>query len=279
MSVVPDYPDYSPHVATAQQIAATGAPLLNLSALVTSKVNQSIAPSGTIFTNPQIMTQPGYEIRVQLSTTAGTAVPFGRIDLFWVDQPSGVQIGVDSYHMPAATGPGMWTAYMRGVTKASTLNVVLNNLDGTATMTGTIYLLQSSRVYPADEIHYSNADNASQAVAGFTLPVLPTDNTVLGMVSGLVVNASSSSNPYLFGIGDGLTGVGVNMNAGVLASVVMEIAAAPSSAYVANNPLFAGTPPGPAFQFAAPRCPLRVIIVNQATTAVTLTWSLVRIPA
>jgi hypothetical protein len=274
--VTADFPDWQAPQAHATAISVTGAPLLNLSSLVTSLVNKTVLANADIFTGPQQITQPGYEIRIQLGCPNGTAVPFGRVDIFWTDKSSGVQIGVDSYHIPAAGAAGQWTIYGRGPTKASVMNVTLSNLDAANSMTGTIYLIQNSRVYDTDDWFYSNADNAGLGVPGFTMPSLPVDNSVLGFEDNGLIGASSAVE-FLCGMHNGAVQFAYEVNTGAAANLTVRLRPAPNSEYAAHNILGAQAAPPFTFQFAGPRAPVIVRLVNAATTGMNISWSLLRL--
>lgn len=278
VSVLSDVPDWQPHVAQAEQIAATGVPLLTAAAVVDRQIGQVIAAGATLIGTEEVFSQIGYEMTVQAQCSAASATPFVSVNLLWEEGAFNTLIDTDTFIVPCSSNVNTFTVLGKGPSKADRCTVSILNLDSAHSVTVSYTLMQNSRVYDRDRWHWYNGAVNLAAVPGFVLPTVPADESVLGMVGGQVIGAGASTTAALFGMYDGLIGVGININVGTLANLVMQIAAEPNSNYVANNPLFAGTPLTQAFTVAGVRAPLRVILNNTGTTSMTVTYSLVRIP-
>lgn len=273
MSVVGDFPDWSPHVATAQQIAATGVPLLALPQLAFANPAITPAPGSPYVSPSETLDQVSYEIYVTCQFVAGTAVPFVEVQLRWFDPGNIAQIASDTFIIPGATGSPGFAVRGRGPCKGASVIVAVTNLDAVNTPTVGIRLSQHSRIAPVDDWRWWNAFNSGQTVPGWTLPGLPPDESVLA-VENVTIGASSSVT-RLAGMFAGAVGVGLNVVTGSLSSLTMFLQPQTGALYAANNPVFGGAPPGLAFEVAGVRAPMRLVITNSATTAVSLAYSLI----
>lgn len=275
MSVLPDYPDYSPHVATASQVAATGVPLLTLSNRLYQQATPSLGHGATAGSGHLAVTQIGYEVLINAQFGAGTANPFCQVDLVWVDTTTGFTIARDTYYVPGATAAGGWLTVGKGPTKANQLDVNVTNLDTVNPVTLGVTVLQNSRVYPIDVWRWRNDVDAGLTIPGFTLPSLPADTALLGAVSGASIGASATVS-WLAGMAPGDL---VNYNFGVTASTYRtHVFPAPAGIYGASPELVptvadAGGTVGH-FQFIAPAGPMIVQIANTSTTPFTASWTL-----
>lgn len=276
MSVVSDYPDYSPHVATAQQVAATGVPLLTLATLLVNEGSKTI-PGGNNLTVPAVLvSQIGYEIQVSASVPAAATNPFLLVELQWTDPATGILCGRDDFVVPMGTTGNPFLVIGSGPTKAAQLSVVVFNLEGTQTASVDLFILQNSRIYQRDSWHWDNPSLSGVTVPGFNLPVLPADQSALGYLSSAVVAAGSSST-YLFGMHSGLIQVGLDMGTSAWANVSLRLAAMPGSAYTANNPLYDTSNSPSTFQITGPRAPIRVTLSNTGTASTQLTMSMIAV--
>lgn len=275
MSVVTDYPDYSQHVAQAQQIAATGVPLLHAKNLLESVSSAAVA-GGTLRAGASTaVTQHSYLAKVLLKTGSAATVPFAEIQLSWIDSASGEQVGTDSFIVPCSSSPSPFGVYGNGPVKADTVVCNVRNLDPAVALTVSYKTWQMSRVVLRDNWQWINALNAGANVPGFTVVTPVDDESVLGMLGGVTVPASGQ-NQYLFGMHNGLIQVALDQGGGPWTNVSVLIAAQPNSSYTIDNQVYASVSPPPVFQIAGPRAPLRVILKNTATTAFTATMSLIR---
>lgn len=270
------YPDWQVPKANATQIAATGVPLLAASALL---LQQTFNPAAgaTQSSLGSTFSQIGYDFTVQSSFSVAPTTPFIRVQLEWLDSGTSVRVATDTFVVPASTTPGAFTVHGSGQAKGDQCTVHVTNLDGLQVATVTVLLTESSRVPASDTWRWDNQANAGLTVTGWTLPVLPPDESVLGMQSGAVI-AGGANGSWLCGMHDGLCWFSAQVQAGALANLVFQFAAVPSSAYTANNPLYNVTGAPSAFQFAGVRSPLRLIIHNNGTSSATVTWGLVRVP-
>lgn len=271
-----DYPDWQQPSANASSIAVTGVPLL---ALATLTLQQSFNPAaGATQSSAAIaMTQIAYDITVQSSFSVAPATPFIRIQLEWLDAGTSVRVATDTWIVPACTTPGSFTAHGRGQAKGDQCVVHVTNLDGLQTATVTVLMMSTSRMPPGDSWRWDNGLNAGLTVAGWTLPVLPPDESVLGMADGVTIAAAGTA-AWLIGAHDGLMSVAIQVTSGALSSLVAQLAAEPSSAYVPNNPLYSSASPPASFLAGGVRAPMRFQLHNNATTSVTVTWGITRVP-
>lgn len=280
VSVLTDYPDYSEHVANADQIAATGAPLLALSNTLLKSGVQVIPASGLY--NPSIMntTQLCYEIWMQAQHGSGTTVPFIQLQLAWIDSSSSVGMETDVFYAPSATASPGWTSVAKGPTKGNQLDLLVTNLDASNPATVSIIVLQHSRVYTGEIFRGINASNTGKTVAGFTMPSLPADNGVLGVVSAATI-AAGASTKWLMSPAAGkpvqLTG---NIAGITPASVSLTAVAVPSSVYGGGAVLAAGplTTTEILDTFIGTRSPFTVQVFNNATSG-TLTVNFMAVAA
>lgn len=275
VSVITDYPDYSEHVANADQIANTGVPLLTMSQTLLKSGTQVIAASGLY--NPALMTvtQPSVEILMHAQFASGTAVPFIQGQLAWIDSPSAIGVETDIFYAPGAvTAPG-WASIFKGPTKGSQLDLLLNNLDSVNSATVDILILQNSRTYTDEVFRGINAVNTGRTVPGFTMPVLPGDNDILGIVANQAIGAGASL-PFLFSPHKGLVNVGIEMNAGAVSNLTVSLRNVPDTVYGGGHN-FLGAFPNPVggFQVASGRAPILVHLANSATASITVTCGLV----
>lgn len=274
MSVVSDYPDYAPHVAHANQIAATGVPLLTKSNRLYQQAFPAVGPGNAAGTGTLSVSQIGYEVLLSAQFPLGTASPFCEAQITWKDSTTGFIVDTDSFILTGSTAVGGWSTNGKGPTKGDQMTVKVTNLDAASSAAITITVLQNSRVYPRDKWFGVNNINSGMTVPGFTLPRIPDDETVLGMLGGVSIPATSTSE-FLFGMHSGAIAVGLDQGAGPWTSIGLMIAAVPSSAYTADNPIYAAVAPPPAFQIAGSRSPLRVELHNTATTSFTATMSMI----
>lgn len=276
VSVLTDTPDWAPHVAQAEQIAATGVPLLNLSGLLANLPVFAVAPGLSGGPPTVAIAQPGYEVHVKVTGSAAATVPFVQVTLTWTDPNTGFPMGKDVYYMPVAELGFSWVMYGRGPTKAGELSVKVANLDPAQNVTAGVAILQNSRVYLRDEFWYSNSDNSGLTVPGFSLPTLPPDDSILGFGDSSVVPASGNVE-FLCGMWQGPIVFSYEQNTGASSNLTVRLTAMPATVFSAtHNILGAMAPPAQPYQFFGPRAPIKVRLVNSGTTGMTVTWSLVR---
>lgn len=271
-----DYPDWQTPQSHADKIAATGVPLL---ALATLLLQQSFNPAAGLTQSSAALAVPqiGYDITVTGSFGVAPSSPFIRVQLEWTDAGTSTRIATDTFIVPAATNPGVFTVHGRGPSKGDTVTVHVTNLDVSQTVLATVLLLSTSRIPVTDTWHWDNGLNVGSVVQGWTLPTLPADESVLGMADAVTIGAGANT-AWLIGMHDGLMGVGIQVTSGALSSVVAQLAAEPASEYVPDNPLYSQVGPPSWFQVAGVRGPMRFQLHNNATSSITLTWGIVRIP-
>lgn len=273
MSVIGDYPDWSPHVAHADQIAATGVPLLTLSNRLYQQATPNVGHGATAGSGHLAVTQIGYEILLNVQFGAGTANPFCQVDLVWVDTVTGFTIAHDTYYVPGATISGGFLTVGKGPTKANQLDVNVTNLDSVNPVTLGVTVLQNSRVYPTDVWRWRNDVDAGLTVPGNTLPSLPADTACLGVVNSANIPASTNV-AWMGGMAPGdlvsfcfVTGSS-NYRINLLGLPVAQYGGAAvlvPTAFSANTEVV---------QFIAPAGPIQVVVGNIGTTAFTASWSM-----
>lgn len=275
MSVITDYPDNAPHVATASQIAETGVPLLTASSVITGPGTFAIAGGGSKTYAVSNLAQIGYEALVTASFPAAATVPFIEVSLAWRDSVTNARMWSDSFIVPGATSPAFWVTRGRGQSKADQLIVTVTNLDPAQTVTYNLTVFQNSRIPPTDIWQWDNNSDNGSAIPGFSLPKLPDDESVLGILDGVTI-AASQQNTYLFGMWDGLVNIGYEVNTGTASNLTIKIRPAPDGQYSTHNIIYSATGPPSNFQVAGNRAPLRVIVANAATTAMVMSLSAIR---
>lgn len=268
MSVLTDYPDYSPHVAHADQIAATGVPLLTKSGLLFRQAIVNLGAGQAASTGVLPVSQIGYEVLVSAQTGGASANPFARVAMAWTDSTTGFIVATDTFMMPMATDAGGFTIIGRGPTKADGLNITVTNYDTVTAPVIALTALQNSRVYPADQWRWSGTADAGRTVPGYTLAALNPDETVLGFVGGISLAAGAAST-WLFGMSPGGP---VQLSyglAGVAASNIrVHVFPLPTGLYSGQNDLAGDTVANlsDSVTFYATRSPLAVEVGNIATS-------------
>lgn len=274
MSVVTDYPDNSPHFALAQQVAATGVPLLQKASVLYNDLGRVILGGGSFTEVTKLITQPGYTISVNVQFPAAATIPFVEVRLVWEDQATVSQMNTDTFICAGNTAGAGLTTFLTGRCKGDELSVALVNLDPAQSATITLIAAQDSVVRTRDEARWNTLAAAGTTVPGYTLATLAPDETVMGIVNDLIIPASTTL-PFLFGIGPGLAQFSYEMNNGVAASLMVRMRPQPDTYYAANNWLGDTSAPPFSFQFIAPRAPIVVRLVNTATTSITVTCGMV----
>lgn len=275
MSVLTDYPDYSGHVAHADQIAATGVPLLTKSTLLYRQAIVNLGAGQSASTGVLPVSQIGYEVLVSAQTGAASANPFARVALQWTDSTTEFIVATDTFVMPMATDAGGFTVIGRGPTKADELNITVTNFDTTTAPVIALTALANSRVYPADQWRWAGTADAGRTVPGYALAALNPDETVLGFVGGISLGAGAAGT-WLFGMSPGGP-VQLSYNfAGVTpANIRVHVFPLPTGLYSGQNDLAGDTVANlsDSLTFRATRSPLAVEIGNTATAG-TLTGSM-----
>lgn len=274
MSIIPDYPDYAPHVATAQQIAATGVPLLGNPGQLGTASLAVIAGGGVKAYPVTNLAQTGYHGEFGVTFPAGTAIPFVEVELTWSDAATGFTVATDHYIIPGATSPHTFNVFASGTAKANRIQVSLINLDASNSATVTWVVNQDSITRPHDRWYWNNTIANLGTVPGNTLPTLPDDESVLGILNAVTINAATSAS-FLCGMAPGQLVQFAGNTAGISpGSISMNVFAAPGSVYTAGGLLLQEvlTTAAFGFTFVAPRAPLLATIHNNATSG-TLTVS------
>lgn len=278
MSVLSDYPDYSPHVAHADQIAATGVPLLTKSTLVyrvaIPSIGAGLAPNSGILP----ISQTGYEILVSAQAGAGSTNPYGKVYLQWIDSTTGFIVATDTFYTLQAVESGGFVIAGRGPTKADQVEITVQNYDTVTSGAWTITMLQNSRVYPADTWGFANFADNGRTIPGQTLAGLPGDETSLGVVQGISVPAGGNGT-WLFGLATGgPVQLGVAFGGVTPANIHVHIFPIPTGNYSGQKDLadYAISDLGAAITFNPPRAPVAVQLINLATSG-TLTGDMVMV--
>lgn len=270
-----DYPDYQTPAEHARQISVTGVPLLAQAATVYANPAVSVPANSSFASGTFPVNQTAYEIYISVGFPVAATVPFVEVTLQWGEPSGTVSMWADTYIIPGNTAAAGFLVRGRGPAKGSTVAVNIANLDAAQAASVNVRLLQHSRVAVRDDWRWNNGFNRSAVVPGWTLPVLPDDESVLGMEAAAAVAAGASVS-WLCGMHNGLVNFGLDLGGGALANLVVQVAAEPAGSYVANNPIYGTVNPPPNFQVACPRSPVRFQLHNNGTTAVNVTWSAIR---
>jgi hypothetical protein len=268
VSVVTDYPDFSPHVATAQQVAATGVPLLTKNTRVYQQAFTNVASGAAASTGLLAMGQIGYEVLVNARCNGAATNPFAEIRMTWTDSTTGFTLGSDTFITPMSGSATPWAVIGRGPTKADEVTVTVTNLDSLTAPSITITVLQNSRVYPTDNWNWNNASVAGLTVPGFALPTLPNDESVLGIVSNVNV-AAGAVNTWLLGMAtSGQVIVTTSFSGVTTTNIRCHIYPQPNSKYGSSIDLvaFTATANNTSMPYNPPRAPVILVVSNGATT-------------
>ena len=272
---VADFPDWQAPSAHAAQIATQGVPLLAGSVGVPGRT-WSLAGGASSTALPVTFHKIGYEMLAKATIAAAATIPFVRLNLVWTDSGSGLEVATDTFIIPCASGGPKFIVAGRGPTKADTMTATVANLDPAQAITMELDILENGRVYPRDDWGWINQLDAGLTVPTFTLPQLPDDESVLGIVSATTI-AASGSNSYLFAQREGIVACTYELTTGAPSALQIRIRGVPDSEYGGGNWLGSyGTPPT-TFQFVAPRAPLRVVLANQTTAAIVINFAMVRL--
>jgi hypothetical protein len=267
VSVLADVPDYSPHVATAAQVAATGVPLLTKSGLIVNFPVTGLAHGASAGPGTVAVSQPGYEVIVNPQFPAGATSPFVEITLQWTDSSTGAGTAIDSFIVPGCTNASGLFVTGRGPTKGDRLTISITNLDTTNSVNCTLEVLQNSRIYPADVWRFNNKIANIVTIPNFTTPSFPDDQSCLGTVTGMVLNPSQTGS-VIMGIGTGgpvtLT---IEASGPVPTNARFHAYALPTSVYGATPPLIAyqAANLNQQYTFNPPRAPWLFQAVNTGT--------------
>lgn len=269
----PDYPDFQTPQQHANTIAATGVPLLTLAS---SLLQQTFNPPALAKRSSASLsiTQIGYEIVVGASFGVVPTNPFIRVTLTWSQTGFTGYTDTETFIVPACNTPGAFTVIGQGPTRGDSLVVSVTNLDPLQTATVSVGVAENSRIYDRSKWRWDNATDAGLTVAGFTLPSLPADESVLGLVDAVAIPASTAVS-YLCGMRNGTIQFGYEMNGGVAASLTLRLQPAPTTEYSTHFPLGAVAAPSFSFQFAGPRAPVIVRLVNTSAGPITVTFGVV----
>jgi hypothetical protein len=199
MSVVPDYPDSAPHVATAAQIAATGVPLLALPTPVISAI-QTLTAGGDYASNFLGVTQLSYEIGISLMANgSGSAGPV-EITMQWYDAALTNLVTQETYWVwPGAAGTPH-ELFGRGPTKGNYCLVTITNASSAMTYRLAVTMYWRSHNYTKDDwrsLSYGSSEagnnpatnNVPASLVGYrtvSLGASATDTTELPLYAGPV---------------------------------------------------------------------------------------------
>lgn len=268
-----DYPDYQTPQAHANAISATGVPLLSLANVISQAAAQNINAGVVFQTGVKSVLQPSYEMTIETKAASAITLPFVKVTLQWFDAVSGDLLDHDDFWMPFSNpGYGPLTL-LRGTSKGTRVNLQIFNPSPNPAVSVNYALLQSSRVFTRDVCHWDNQGYAGNLVPGYTLPTLPPDTTSLGLLDNVTI-AAATTNTYLFAPWDGLIQAVCQVNTGSAASLTTKIRPQPDSNFATTPVTFTLAGGAPNAQFVGSRSPLRVDLINAATSAITVTFAL-----
>lgn len=272
-----DYADWQEPQAHATAISTTGVPLLTGSTLLFQQLSHVIGGHGTTGSLFLPVTQIGYDFAISVNVSAAATEPFVLVNMKWFDSVTGISTGSDSFICPGADGSTSWLTIGAGPTKGDQCIITITNQDGNNT-TVSYTLLENSRVYARDDWHWVNIDDEILTIPGWTVAGLVPDESVLGVLSGATV-AASTTDTWLLGMSStGPVNVVGNVSGVAASAVVINLLAAPASYYGGGADLqhFTPTAAGFMFSYMPPRGPVALQVSNTATTG-TLTFNLMAV--
>lgn len=127
-----------------------GVPLLSKSTLIHQDTVSALAPGVGQILGPFPITQPGYEVRIDLSTgAAGACYVTYQVD--WIDSGTGQNLRRNSYTAVAGVTGTPHKINGHGPTKANQIQITVSNLLASAgNIVTTVTQMQSSRIYSRD---------------------------------------------------------------------------------------------------------------------------------
>lgn len=187
MSVGTDFPDWSPHVAQAQQIAATGVPLLSAKNLLGSATT-NVAANTLVSVGPFAISQPSYELQITAyQNGAGSASPLQML-VNWNDSTTSATTAQELWYIWPGVAISDHIIYGKGPTKADQLVIQFNNLSSAMPYSVFWRAFQSSRLFTRDDLR---SIQYLTTASGGALPTQDVRATLLGFQS-VSVNAGAS---------------------------------------------------------------------------------------
>jgi hypothetical protein len=223
-----DYADFGAPQANANTIASTGVPLLTLPNLIinyTGAINAGASSVSPTFP----MTQPGYEVYVNMWETGSGSAAAVQMQMQWWDATVTNMLAEETYYIWPGTASGGNVIIGHGPVKAENLIVVCKNLSSAMQYTENFIIYQRSHIYtrddwrtltyansasglaiatnemPAGLIGYGSAAQLTTAVASYELPLYTgpcflwaqsSSNT-----SDLTITIQNSTDPNVIGVG------------------------------------------------------------------------------
>lgn len=178
-----DYPDYQTPAAHADQIAATGVPLLHRAdSLANATINLTTIPS-TRTAGPFTVGQICYELWLSLENQAASATgTYITCEMQWTDSVTGLLLGRRKYKMVAGPNGSPHTLKISGPVHADTVTIIFGIVsDSTSACTVIYQLLGTSRLYGRDTMR-STQPNAE----GYIIPGAVPEFSVLTNTAPLV---------------------------------------------------------------------------------------------
>jgi hypothetical protein len=138
-------------LAIAQEVGATGVPLLTKSTNIDSQTAVPVAAGGGKVTRgPFLTNQVGYEIAISVQCNAGATSPFFEADLLWSDSVTGQNVAEEIWQMGMSSGAPQ-QFFGTGPTKGDTLTISFTNPDPVGPATFSYSINANSRVYTRDD--------------------------------------------------------------------------------------------------------------------------------
>lgn len=166
-----DFPDWSEARSIADEISVIGAPLLRLTKTLGHGTGIGLpAGLGQTLLNAVSVTQPGYEMKIEVGFSAGGGTfPFANLIMTWSDSASGLTVDGEVFILAiGADAPDMLPYYMSGPCRGDTLTVTMLNMDPAIAATLNYATDEISHVYLQDRLIQPNY--AGVAPPGYTNP-------------------------------------------------------------------------------------------------------------
>lgn len=255
-----------------------GVPLLHGYQLVANNSTWTAAASGSFFSPVNTLAGPAYQFAIRVTiSSAAASVPFPRVVLsFLTAASSGVKVDEVDFYVPATSAGSYWI-YGAGPAPTPFVQVQIQNLDNTFTLSGQ-YLLGTSTLQRA---RHDWRSLPGGTVPGYNLPPVFNGNALLlGASPGVGTSVPANGQvSYLLPLyaGQAIFNAQLNItpNPAALYQVLM-----PTGVLSANNVFVFELGTTATFltsePFALPRCPCILQITNNnGVSAIVYNWGLV----
>lgn len=222
-------------------IAVTGAPLLNLSSAVANSGGASIAANGSLVVPASgaiAINQPSFEILAAPSyTTTNGATPFVFCVINWFNASTGLLVDKETFTLIAGNNSslGKFPHRIKGPTRGDEFTVTFFNLDAAQAITVQYVILISSRVVQQEqidlEVDWKENSGTIVNVPGFTVAtrVLPDSNVLATFANSSL--AANGTDLYLIPPHNGLAYFNLQETGVAGTNIGVSLSPVPTSIY------------------------------------------------